>query len=66
MSDIIWACTADQSWGDCAASDLIAVRKSDLSEEDIEAIEEAADYENESEIIDILLNAKNVWSPKFD
>lgn len=66
MSDIIWACTADQSWGGCAASDLIAVRKSDLSEEDIEAIEEAADYENESEIIDILLNAKNVWSPKFD
>lgn len=64
--DIIWICTADLSWGGCAAKDLIAVRKSDLSEDDLEAIEDAAADEAEDEIADILLSAKNVWSPKFD
>ena len=42
MSDTIaWYCKADKSWGVCALDSLVIVRKADMTDEELNILEEA-------------------------
>lgn len=53
--NIIWASAADGSWGGCKRDDLIIVRESELTDDEREAIEDAAEVGDDGTIINILL-----------
>ena len=52
-TDIIWM-APDGSWGRCFRENLLIVDVTWLTEDEMDAIHEAADYENEDAIYEIL------------
>lgn len=52
---IVWA-ASDGSWGFGILDDLVVVYEDDLTDDERESIEKAADYEDEQKIWNILLN----------
>ena len=53
MADVIWM-APDGSWGSCDRDALLIVDSDTLTDDEWEAIHEAADYENEDAIYEIL------------
>lgn len=58
MADVVWI-APDGSWGSCDRENLLIVDADTITEDEWDAIYEAAEYENERDIYEILLAKVN-------